>query len=225
MANVAIKSFKDSIRCLFNYSPELVETIREAEDRTDHYEDIIGTYLVKLSSNHISDENSAESAKLLKVIGDFERISDHAMNLVGSAEEMKAKNIVFSESAVAELKNLSNAIEEILDHSLDAFLNNNLEAAATVEPLEQIIDQLKERLRTGHIQRLQQGTCSIETGFVWSDILTNMGRTSDHCSNVAGCVIDAMDKNLNLHESLRNMKEDSPYYKEQYAAFAAKYLA
>ncbi len=175
-------------------------------------------------SKNTRHSDSAEAAKLLKVIGDLERISDHAVNLVDSAEEMEEKNLSFSETATAELSGLAAAISEILDLSYDAFVKENFQAAITVEPLEQIIDEMKEQMRTSHILRLQQGICSIETGFVWSDILTNLERTSDHCSNIAGCVIDAQQKNMNLHQSLRAMKAESPYFKEQYAAFAQKYL-
>lgn len=224
MAKAAMDSLKDGMQCLAVYTPELAKSVREAEDKTDYYEDIIGTYLVKLSANQISDSDSAEAAKLLKVIGDLERISDHAVNLVDSAEEMEEKNLSFSETATAELSGLAAAISEILDLSYDAFVKENFQAAITVEPLEQIIDEMKEQMRTSHILRLQQGICSIETGFVWSDILTNLERTSDHCSNIAGCVIDAQQKNMNLHQSLRAMKAESPYFKEQYAAFAQKYL-
>ncbi len=224
MANIAVKAMKDSLICFIDYSDELSESIRKAEKKTDKYEDNIATFLVKLSTNQISDHDSAESAKLLKVLGDFERISDHAVDLLESAEEMKEKQLTFSNSANEELKNISAALEEILDLTLMAFVNNNLTAASTVEPLEQVIDKLKEIMRSSHIIRLQKGSCSIETGFVWSDILTNLERTSDHCSNIAGCVIDAEDRNLNLHASLRAAKKESTYFKEQYDVFAKKYL-
>ena len=225
MAEDAFTSLKNGIVCLKNYDPALVESIKKAEDKTDHYEDIIGTYLVKLSTLQISDADSAEAGKLLKIIGDLERISDHAKNLVDSAEEMKAKGISFSGEALTELNNLCDATIEIIDLAHLAFSNNDMVAASTVEPLEQIIDKLKKIMRQGHITRLQQGACSIETGFVWSDIITNLERVSDHCSNIAGCVIDAAADNLNLHESLRAVKIDSPVYKSQYEAYAAKYLA
>ena len=224
MADDAVASLKNGILCLDKFDSTLVESIKAAEDKTDHYEDIISTYLVKLSTLQIGDRDSAEAAKLLKIIGDLERIGDHAKNLVDSAEEMKAKNITFSGEALAELNNLASATVEILDLSYLAFVNNDMTAAANVEPLEQIIDKLKESMRSSHIARLQQGACSIETGFVWSDILTNLERVSDHCSNIAGCVIDAEEKNLNLHESIRAMKADSPVYKSQYEAYALKYL-
>ncbi|MBR5453119.1 MAG: Na/Pi cotransporter family protein, partial [Clostridia bacterium] len=224
MADDAFTSLKNGISCLQNYDEALVESIKKAEDKTDHYEDIIGTYLVKLSTLQISDKDSAEAGKLLKIIGDLERISDHAKNLVDSAEEMKAKDISFSGEALAELTNLCNATIEIVDLAHTTFMKNDMVAAAAVEPLEQIIDKLKKLMRQGHITRLQQGACSIETGFVWSDIITNLERVSDHCSNIAGCVIDAAADNLNLHESLRAVKEDNPVYKSQYEAYAAKYL-
>lgn len=224
MAASAICSLQDGIKCLFEYTPELAQTVKENEDKTDHYEDIIGTYLVKLSANQLSDADSAEAAKLLKIIGDLERISDHAINLVDSAEELKNKKLELSEAATEELTKLSDAIKEILDHAYNAFVNNDMKAAVTVEPLEEIIDVMKEQMRSAHIQRLQQGNCSIETGFIWSDILTNLERTSDHCSNIAGCIIDVEQNNMNLHESLRLMKKESPFYQEQYKVYAAKYL-
>ncbi len=224
MAHGAVYALKDSLNCLSDYSPELADKIREAEEKSDHYEDVIGTYLVKLSTHQISDRDSAEAAKLLKIIGDLERISDYAVGLVKASEEMREKNMKFSEEAIEELKNLCNAVDEILSYTLKAFEEDNIAAANTVEPLEQIIDVLKEKLRSGHIRRLQQGACSIETGFVWSDILTNLARTSDHCSNIAGCIIDAAEDNLNLHESLRAMKADNPDFKAKYTEFESKYL-
>lgn len=224
MAASAVCSLQDGIKCLFNYTPELAEAVKENEDKTDHYEDIIGTYLVKLSASKLSDKDSAESAKILKIIGDLERISDHATNLVDSAEELKNKKLLLSESATEELEKLSGAINEILDLAYNSFVNNDLNAAVTVEPLEEIIDVMKEQMRSAHIQRLQQGNCGIETGFIWSDILTNLERTSDHCSNIAGCILDVENNNMNIHESLRLMKKESPYYQEQYKVFAGKYL-
>ncbi len=224
MAKGAIAALKDSLICLKEYSSDMAKKIKDAEEQTDHYEDIIGTYLVKLSAHQISDRDSAEAATLLKIIGDLERISDHAVSLVKASEELKEKDITFSAEAVAELDNLSNAIDEIVDYTLAAFDQSDISSARNVEPLEQVIDVLKKKLRTGHIKRLQQGACSIETGFIWSDILTNLERTSDHCSNIAGCIIDAEAENLNLHESLRAMKTDDPEFKAKYAEFENKYL-
>lgn len=224
MAKMAVQALKDSISCLVEYNADLAQSVRDAEDKTDHYEDIIGTYLVKLSTRQIGEKNSAEAAKYLKLIGDFERISDHAVNIVESAEERKEKSIEFSPRAQKELDMLCAAVNEILEFSLKAFIEDDEKSAEIVEPLEEIIDEMKDRMRTGHILRLQQGNCSIEAGFVWSDLLTNLERTSDHCSNVAGCVLDAKQFNLNLHESIRTLKADSPVYKSNYTAYAEKYL-
>jgi phosphate:Na+ symporter len=224
MAGVALGAMKNALDCFTDYTDEKAEKIRKAEGKTDKYEDMIGTYLVKLSSSQVSDRDSAESTKILKIIGDLERVSDHAVDLLRSAEEMLEKQLTFSESANAELKNLFNAIDEILTLTEQAFKTSDLKIAETVEPLEQVIDKLKTAMRNGHIERLQQGVCSIETGFVWSDILTNLERTSDHCSNIAGCVIDAENKNLNLHESLGAAKTDSEYFKEQYKFYKEKYI-
>lgn len=191
MAETAASALKGSIDTLSRYSAKLDEDIREKESKTDHYEDILGTYLIKLSSNQVSEQDSAEAAKLLKMIGDFERISDHAVNILESAEEMNSKDLKFSESAMKELGVLTDAVEEILDLALRAFLDEDVEAASKVEPLEEVIDGLKEQMRTRHILRLQQGDCSIDAGFVWSDLLTNLERTADHCSNIAVCVLEA----------------------------------
>ena len=223
MANCAVTAMKQGITALNAYTPDLAAQVRKAEDRTDHYEDILGTYLVKLSTRRISASDSNEAAKLLKIIGDFERISDHAVNLVQSAEELTSKEMSLSAQASKELAVLTGAVSEILDLSLDAFLHNDLRPASLVEPLEQVIDELKEQLRTAHILRLQQEKCSIEAGFIWSDLLTDLERVSDHCSNIAGCVMDMHDGNLNLHESLRAMKEDREKFSDRYLVYRKKY--
>lgn len=223
MANCAVSALRDSIASLTAYSTELADKIRQAEDQTDHYEDILGTYLVKLSTLRISASDSNEAAKLLKIIGDFERISDHAVNIVSSAEELTKKELSLSPEAAGELKILTGAVDEILGLSLSAFLSDDLQAAALVEPLEQVIDELKEQLRTAHILRLQREKCSIEAGFIWSDLLTDLERVSDHCSNIAGCVTDMAEGNLNLHESLRALKNDRQQFAERYTAFRKKY--
>ena len=223
MAQTAVLSMKNAIHTLYEYLPKLAETIREQEDKTDHYEDILGTYLVQLSTKQISENDSAEAAKLLKIIGDYERIADHAVNILESAEEMRQKGFAFTDEAKSELSVLTAAVCEILDLTLSAFLNNDLENAAMVEPLEQVIDQLKEQMRTNHIIRLQQGSCSIGAGFVLSDLLTNLERTSDHCSNIAGCIIDMEHHEMNIHESLRAVKSSSEDFKGKFELFAAKY--
>ncbi len=223
MARTSVAALKASMDALFHYSPQLASSIREKEESTDHYEDILGTYLIKLSAKPISMADNEEAAKLLKIIGDFERISDHAVNLLESSEEMRSKKFAFTETAIAELHVLSSAVSEILELSLNAFLSDDPKSACLVEPLEQVIDQLKEQMRTRHILRMQHGVCSIEAGFIWSDLLTDLERTSDHCSNIAGCVIDMARHSLNLHESLRNFRNDSEEFRQSYQTYAEKY--
>ncbi len=225
MAKVATDALRSSVECLSTYDKTKAEAIREAEDKTDHFEDIIGSYLVKLSMKQLNETEGAMASMLLKAIGDFERISDHAVNIIESAEEMREKRIVFSDSAKAEMDSLSAATIEIVTLSYGAFIENNTEQANLVEPLEQVIDRMKELLRTRHIDRLRMGDCGIEAGFVWSDLITNMERVSDHCSNIAGCVMDSKDQNMNLHETLKLFRNDSEFYREKYTEFTKKYLS
>ena len=223
MAETSVAALKSSLACLLYYTPALAEEVREKEDKSDHYEDVLSSYLVKLSSRKISESDSAEATKLLKVIGDFERISDHAVNLVESAEEMKAKELEFTQAAKRELSVIISAVSEVLDLTQEAFEKDDAALALRVEPLEQVIDDLKETLRTGHILRLQQGECSSVAGFIWSDILTNLERTSDHCSNVAGCIIDMSHHELHLHESQREFRNTSEDYRQNYLRYRSKY--
>lgn len=223
MAETSTAALKEALKALSRYSPEAAESIREKEDRTDHYEDILGTYLVNLSTHRISELDSREAAKLLKMIGDFERIADHAVNLLESAEELRDKGLSLTDAAAKELSVLCSAVGDIVDLSLTAFLKNDLSAAARVEPLEQVIDRLKEELRTRHILRLQKGDCTIDVGFAWLDLLTNLERTADHCSNIAGCIIDAAHDNLNLHQSLRELRDNSEDFQERYREYTRKY--
>jgi phosphate:Na+ symporter len=223
MAQTSVSALSDAITALEDYSPALAERVRRWEEKTDHYEDMLGTYLVKLSARKISAQDSAEAAKLLKMIGDFERISDHGVNILESAEELRDKGLAFTPQAKKELSVLTGAVEEILVLALEAFSSNDLASAYQVEPLEQVIDGIKEQLRTQHIHRLQQGQCSMEAGFIWSDLLTDLERTADHCSNIAGCVIDMTQNNMNLHQSLRAFRNDSNAYAQAFQAYAEKY--
>ena len=223
MAETSVAALKGALAALESYSPELAASIRGGEDKTDHYEDILGTYLVNLSTHRVSEADSREAAKLLKIIGDFERVADHAVNLLESAEELRGKGLALTASAAGELAVVSAAVRNILDLSLAAFLQNDLDAAARVEPLEQVIDQLKEQLRTRHILRLQKGECTIGVGFAWLDLLTNLERTADHCSNIAGCVIDVAHDNLNLHQSLRDVRNDSEEFRERFREYQREY--
>lgn len=223
MAHVSALALKDSLSLVRGYDKVLAAKVREKEDKTDHYEDILGTYLVKLSTRRISGDDSAEAAKLLKIIGDFERISDHAVEIVCAAEEMKEKDISFSEEAKAELEVLLSAVAEIVDKTAEAFVNNDLVAATEIEPLEQVIDRLKETLRTRHIQRLQKEMCTIDIGFVWTDLLAALERVSDHCSNVAGCVLEISQKHMNIHETLRSAKAGGGDFNAKYEEYREKY--
>lgn len=223
MAKTAVATLTEGLDSLHRYTPELSESIHKKEEITDRYEDMLGTYLVHLSTKQISEQDSAEAAKLLKIIGDFERIADHGVNLLDSAEEMKEKGVSFTNSAESEFQVISSAVYEILELALTAFLNDDITAAEKVEPLEQVIDILKEKLRTSHILRMQQGACSIDAGFVWSDLLTNLERTSDHCSNIAGCVIDIAHRNMNIHESLRDFRNDNEDFRTQFKVYKEKF--
>ena len=223
MAACAAEALNRGLDAFSAYTPELAEGIRRDEKRCDRYEDALGTYLVRLSTQQMGAAESEEATELLKTIGDFERISDHAVNVLESAEELRTKGLTFSKTAQRELDVLSKAVRDILTLALRAFREKDMDAAGQVEPLEQVIDDLKEQMRTRHILRLQQGQCSIETGFVWCDLLTDLERTSDHCSNIAGCVIDAAQHDLNLHETLRSVRHSDGTYRQRLDACAEVY--
>ena len=223
MADSSQAVYRNAVAALKNFTPELAQAVRDGEDHTDHYEDLLGSYLVKLSALKISEADSAEAAMLLKAIGDFERVGDHALNLVEAAEELNEKGLKLSDAATHELNVLMKAVDEIIHLSFFAFCTSDLELAYQVEPLEQVIDDLKEKLRVHHILRLQQGVCSIETGFIWSDLLTALERIGDHCSNIAGCIVDMSHHNMNTHEILRSARVENQNFAQQYKDFAAKY--
>ncbi len=223
MAQTAIRSLRSAAGLLTAYDAAVARSVREDEAQADHYEDILGTYLVRLSTRAMTDADSREAAKLLHVIGDFERISDHAVNLTESAEELQAKGISFSGQARRELSTLTAAVDEIVSLTLTAFVNSDTETAAQVEPLEQVVDTLKEQLRARHILRMQRGECSIEAGFVWADLLSNLERVADHCSNIAGCVIEMPYASLELHSYLGSVRSGSGDFARRYAEYSRKY--
>ncbi len=223
MAEEAVDGIRMSLVALLQGDTSSAEQIRAAEKSVDHYEDVLGTYLTKLSRAQISDDDSSEVSKPLKAIGDLERISDHSVNILESAEELKEKKIVFSEGAKKELQVLCDALTEILCLTVNALRSNDWEAAISIEPLEQVIDHLKSILRSRHISRLQKNECSVEAGFVWSDLLTDIERTSDHCSNIAVSIIDAHEHNMNAHQSLRSLKEGNPAFFEKLDDYSRKY--
>ena len=223
MATEAVEGFRLSLASFTSYSPETAAQIRKIEDNTDHYEDILGTYLTKIARSQISYDDSSEVSKLLKAIGDFERISDHSVNVLESVEELREKKIELSDGAKKELGVMCNALNEILEITLDAFIRNDAAAATSVEPLEQVIDGLKTTLRNRHVVRLKDGECTVEAGFIWSDLLTNLERTSDHCSNIAVSIIDAGAHNMNAHEAVRGIKANNSLFNEKFEAYAKKH--
>ncbi len=223
MADTTAQTLRESIAALQDFTPEGMDAVKKGESRTDHYEDMLGTYLVRLSALPIGQEDSSEAAMLLKALNDFERIGDHALNLAESAEELHSKKLDLSETARQELAILTGAVTEIVEMSFSAFQERNLEKACQVEPLEEVIDHLKEKMRIHHILRLQQGSCSIETGFIWSDLLNALERISDHCSNIAGCIIDMAHHDRNTHESLRFARKENAHFEEMYRDYAKKY--
>jgi phosphate:Na+ symporter len=222
MAYYASGALKKAIDCVMEFDPKAAQEVRESEDKTDKYEDMLGTYLLKLGAEPLSDAASEEVTELLKLIGDFERIGDHAVNIIESAEEMHDKQLEFSRNAKYELSVMSAAVGEVMDLAVKAFAENDAQAASCVEPLEQVVDDLKDELRTRHILRMKKGECSIEAGFVWSDLLTNLERASDHCSNVALCVLDLKKHTLSAHET-QHERKDVPEFAEQYRRYSEKY--
>ena len=223
MAEETRSATQMSLQTLLQGDLTQAEQIRGSEKNVDHYEDMLGTFLTKLARAQISDDDSSEVSKLLKAIGDLERISDHSVNILESAEEMREKKISFSEGAQKELEVLCGALTEILDLTTETLRRDDWEAARAVEPLDQVIDHIKSILRNRHIARLKKGACSVEAGFVWADLLTDMERISDHCSNIAVSIIDAHAHNMNAHESLRSMKNGNPAFLERLDDYSRKY--
>lgn len=224
MAELTRSSYRDAVALLDNYSEEKALAIRETESVIDRYEDKLGTYLVKLSGSDLSDTDSHEVGRLLHSIGDFERISDHAVNLVDAAEEIHSKKISFSDKAKTELDVIAAAVNEILDLTVDSFNTNNAVLASEVEPLEEVIDNLKDTLRKRHVSRLQEGKCTIELGFVFSDLLTNYERISDHCSNIAVSTIQVRTDKQDAHKYLRGIKSgENEQYIGEFDSYSKKY--
>ena len=223
MASYAMESMRESLGAVLACTPKAAENIREDEARTDHYEDIIGSYLVKLSARKIGETDSALAAEYLRLIGDFERIADHSVNILESAEELKNKGISFSPAARQEYQIMSAAVQEVTGLAYTAFVTGDIGAARRIEPLEQVIDDLKEELRTRHIRRMQQGTCGIEAGFIWSDLLTDLERVSDHCSNIAIGMLEISEDGFDTHEYMEQLDTEGEAFKEEYRNVKKKY--
>ena len=225
MASLAKKSVKSAVSLLDRYDEKSAQLVEEMEDTIDRYEDELGTYLVKLSKKEIGENESKVISKILHTINDFERIGDHASNILDTAKEMHEKKIAFSSEAKDELENLNDAISEILSITVKSFKNDDVELAEIVEPLEEVIDEIIDHVKSHHIERLTRGECTIELGFILSDVLTNYERISDHCSNIAVAVIEAQREMFDAHEYLSNVKKNGEgryyeyfeKYKKQYS--------
>ena len=224
MATLSSKAIIDAISLFDNFDARVADSVRDMEGKVDVLEDTIGSYLVKLSACELNDADSEQVTKLFHIIGDYERISDHAVNIVESAEEMKDKKLSFSAEAKHELATLMAAVTEILTIAEEAFTNNDVKKASDVEPLEQIVDELRDKIRLNHIMRLQKSECTIEHGFVLSDLLTNLERVADHCSNIGGCVIEisAYDA-LDMHRYLADVRDGDGDYEEKCNLYREKY--
>ncbi len=225
MAKAARDSMLEAIRLLSSFDQKAADHITEEEEKIDLFEDKLGTFLVKLSSKELSRQDSNEVSQLLHAIGDFERIGDHAVNILRVANEIHDKEIQFSDKAQEELQVITRAIISILNLTVDAFEENDPALASKVEPLEQVIDGLKLELKNRHIRRLQEGRCTIELGFVLTDLLTNYERVSDHCSNIAVTVIQIKDSSLDTHGYLNEVKNTgNPDFTQAFEAYSLEYL-
>jgi len=225
MASTSIKAFENSCLLLEAYDEKTAQKVRKYESISDEYEDRLGTYLLRISEESILESEKNEATKLLHMIGDFERISDHAVNIVESAEEIDDKRLSFSDNAEKEISVLISAVREITKLTYDAINENNIEKAKRVESLEQVIDGLRDEIKKRHIVRLQCGECTMEHGFILSDILNNLERIADHCSNIAGCYIEMSEhKSLELHKYLKKYRNENEIFEAQFKEYSEKYV-
>lgn len=224
MAYVAKSAMDKAMELLFRYDEKKAEEVTALEGEADIYEDRLGSYMVKLSGCDLSDVDSKQISKLLHTIGDFERISDHAVNIMEAAREMNEKNVKLSEEGVKEITVATEALREILNIAIKAFDEADLELAYHVEPLEEVMDDMTEAIKRNHINRLQNGQCTIQQGFILSDILTNYERVSDHCSNIAVAMIELSKASFDTHEYLDTLKtKEDPGFREMYTKYKEKY--
>ncbi|MDR1539696.1 MAG: Na/Pi cotransporter family protein [Clostridiales bacterium] len=224
MCGIAKESVFCAISLVSKYDEKIVPVVRDDEALLDMYEDNLGAYLVKLSAKELSTSDNLEVSRLLHAIGDFERMGDHALNIMESAEELKEKGIGFSEAAQEDLKVLHAALEEVIDLTVRAIATEDVSLAKLVEPLEQVIDELVMSLRSRHIIRLQNGKCSILPGFIWSDLMINYERVSDHCSNLASSLIQTSEGSIEGHMYMSGIKSgDNPEFTENFKLFKKKY--
>lgn len=224
MAEISKNSLFDAINTVDKYDNSVDKSIVEREAEVDLYEDKTSSYLLKISARQLTQKDSREVSQLLHVIGDVERISDHAVNVLEVAREIHDKNIVFSEDAVHELGVITNAVREVVSLATEALVKQDLNIAKKVEPLEQVIDKLKYKIKNHHIKRLREGDCTIEMGFILSDLLTNYERVADHCSNIAVCLLEIDNNSFETHEYLNHVKQDGENeFFEQYDLYKKRY--
>lgn len=224
MAKLSQDSFILATELFNDYSADKYNKIAEMEALVDKYEDKTSTYLVKIASNNMSSKDSKAVTELLHCIGDIERISDHAVNIAKVAKEMFDKEVSFSEQAQKDIKVITTASLEVLDMAVSSLINEDLTVARNVEPLEQVVDRLKRKIKSNHISRLRQGDCTMELGFILSDLLTNYERVADHCSNIAVCLIEIANDSFETHEYLSSVKNHNDQsFDEQYAFYKEKY--
>ncbi len=225
MAKLAEDTFQKAVKLLDGFDQSEFEEIQRLEKLADKYEDKTSSYLVKIAANQISTKDSKVVTELLHCIGDIERISDHALNIAEAAKEVSDKKVSFSESAKKDLAVIAGAVTEVLTLSVQAMEQEDLEIAKCVEPLEQVIDRLKRKIKNGHISRLRQGDCTMELGFILSDLLTNYERVADHCSNIAACLIEIAHDSFEVHEYLQQVKADGGdgEFRSMYQDYKEKY--
>lgn len=223
MCRIALEDVRLSVSLLDQFDEKNAQIAKDKEDTLDQFEDKLGTFLVRLSAESLSHTDSQVVSKMLHVIGDFERLGDHAVNLIAVAREIKDKSIVFTEQAKKELTTLMSALHEIMEMTERAYVDSDIEIAAEIEPLEEVIDGLTAQVRSNHIDRLLTGNCTIEMGFVLADILTNVERISDHCSNVAVAVIEIGHDSFDTHQYLNKVKTDNEAFNAVFEAYSAKY--
>ena len=225
MARLTQETLKMSMEVVTTYDAKKCAEVIDNENAIDIFEDKIGSYILKISSKDLSENDSKIVSSMLHTIGDLERISDHAVNIVEAAEEMHSKKIKFSQQALRELPVIVDAVSEILDMSINAFVNNDVNLAKNVEPLEDVIDQLRSDLKTRHIERLRNGKCTIELGFILQDLLTNFERVSDHCSNIAVYLIQISDNSMDTHEYMNELKKlDRSEFMDEFNDYKNKYI-
>ena len=223
MAQYAFRALKNSLASLSDYSPETAKSILDDEDKSDRYEEALNSYLIKLSAKKMNEKDGEEATKLLRTVGDLERISDHAVNILEAVEELREKNLSLTDEALNDFSILSAAVTEILDLSYTSFSKNDLSAALSIEPLEEVIDNLKEQMRTRHILRMQQGNCNVEAGFAWSDLLTDIERTSDHCSNMGKSIIYTKHNRIHEKDAIKAAEKNSDEFMVKFKAYGEKY--